>query len=103
MFLQIDMSKCMVAFIDWYHDSMDGTERRKVKVTNAIINQALIMFYHFCHQTFFCSLTGKHMSLKMLKEIGHNNMAKIAQCCVSFVKIDILVSCNMTVLCNDHL
>jgi len=28
---QIDMSKCMVAFIDWYHDSMDGTERRKVK------------------------------------------------------------------------
>jgi len=28
---QIDMSKCMVAFIDWYHDSMNGSERRKVK------------------------------------------------------------------------
>merc|ERR1712079_450573 len=27
---QIDMSKCMVAFIDWYHDNFDG-ERRKVK------------------------------------------------------------------------
>jgi len=25
------MSKCMVAFIDWYHESMDGTPRRKVK------------------------------------------------------------------------
>ena len=30
---QIDMSKCMVAFIDWYHESMDGTPRRKVKVS----------------------------------------------------------------------
>ena len=30
--LQIDMSKCMVAFIDWYHDNIDG-ERTKVKVS----------------------------------------------------------------------
>jgi len=28
---QIDMSKCMVAFIDWYHDSLDGGARKKVK------------------------------------------------------------------------
>jgi len=28
---QIDMSKCMVAFIDWYHDKDDGSERKKVK------------------------------------------------------------------------
>lgn len=28
---QIDMSKCMVSFIDWYHDTMDGSERTKVK------------------------------------------------------------------------
>merc|ERR1719433_2477211 len=28
---QIDMSKCMVAFIDWYHESLDGTPKRKVK------------------------------------------------------------------------
>lgn len=28
---QIDMSKCMVAFIDWYHDSLDGSSRKKVK------------------------------------------------------------------------
>ena len=27
---QIDMSKCMVGFIHWYHDSLDGEERRKV-------------------------------------------------------------------------
>ena len=26
------MSKCMVAFIDWYHDNIDG-ERTKVKVS----------------------------------------------------------------------
>ena len=24
------MSKCMVGFIHWYHDSLDGEERRKV-------------------------------------------------------------------------
>ena len=29
---KIDMSKCMVSFIDWYHDTMDGSERTKVKV-----------------------------------------------------------------------
>lgn len=28
---QIDMSKCMVAYIDWYHDSMNGSEREKIK------------------------------------------------------------------------
>lgn len=28
---QIDMSKCMVAFIDWYHESLDGSPRKKVK------------------------------------------------------------------------
>merc|ERR1719412_3328161 len=28
---QIDMSKCMVAFIDWYHEGLDGSARRKVK------------------------------------------------------------------------
>jgi len=32
---QIDMSKCMVAFIDWYHDSMNGSERKKVKSARA--------------------------------------------------------------------
>jgi len=28
---QIDMSKCMVAFIDWYHEGLDGSAGRKVK------------------------------------------------------------------------
>lgn len=28
---QIDMSKCMVAYIDWYHDSMNGSDREKIK------------------------------------------------------------------------
>lgn len=32
LWIQIDMSKCMVAFIDWYHDNIDG-ERTKVKVS----------------------------------------------------------------------
>eukprot|EP00090_Calanus_glacialis_P001710 TRINITY_DN11240_c0_g1_i2.p1 TRINITY_DN11240_c0_g1~~TRINITY_DN11240_c0_g1_i2.p1 ORF type:complete len:142 (-),score=35.50 TRINITY_DN11240_c0_g1_i2:362-787(-) len=31
---QIDMSKCMVAFISWYHDTGDGTQR-KVKSARA--------------------------------------------------------------------
>ena len=39
LWLQIDMSKCMVAFIDWYHDNIDG-ERTKVKVS--------ISFQLFC-------------------------------------------------------
>ena len=30
--IQIDMSKCMVAFIDWYHEGLDGSARKKVKV-----------------------------------------------------------------------
>jgi len=28
---QIDMSKCMVSYIEWYHDSMNGSEREKIK------------------------------------------------------------------------
>ena len=31
---QVDMSKCMVAFIDWYHERFDGEGgREKIKVT----------------------------------------------------------------------
>ena len=31
---QVDMSKCMVAFIDWYHERIDGEGgREKIKVT----------------------------------------------------------------------
>lgn len=29
---QIDMSKCMVAFIDWYHLRINASEREKIKV-----------------------------------------------------------------------
>ena len=30
---QVDMSKCMVAFIDWYHERFDGEGgREKIKV-----------------------------------------------------------------------
>ena len=31
------MSKCMVAFIDWYHDSLDGSSRKKVKVSSELV------------------------------------------------------------------
>ena len=34
------MSKCMVAFIDWYHDNIDG-ERRKVKVQKSLLKNIL--------------------------------------------------------------
>ena len=34
LLFQIDMSKCMVAFIDWYHESLDGSPRKKVKVSS---------------------------------------------------------------------
>ena len=30
--LQIDMSKCMVAFIDWYYLRINSSEREKIKV-----------------------------------------------------------------------
>ena len=32
-YLQIDMSKCMVAFIDWYHLRINASEREKIKVS----------------------------------------------------------------------
>ena len=37
---QVDMSKCMVAYIDWYHERMDGEGgREKIKVnTNTNVN-----------------------------------------------------------------
>ena len=39
---QVDMSKCMVAFIDWYHERFDGEGgREKIKVTTKLFYKML--------------------------------------------------------------
>ena len=39
---QVDMSKCMVAFIDWYHERFDGEGgREKIKVTTKLFHKML--------------------------------------------------------------
>ena len=39
---QVDMSKCMVAFIDWYHERFDGEGgREKIKVTTKFFYKML--------------------------------------------------------------
>ena len=47
---QIDMSKCMVAFIDWYHLRINASEREKIKVNWN--NQ--VYSYHVWFHSFFC-------------------------------------------------